>query len=250
MASVTLGQPPGQHHLDSDKLFFRKLSEGKKLMRKPSREKMTRERAGAPRAPLAQRASPRPVSGTALDMLSDTSDAEPPRSADGTEDAHGDPVAQCAPAREEAQTRSSTHPHNTNTNTNNNGLGANHPRRGSAKFTHELSARSGGKTRGKFRSLSADHEDALEGIQLERLTQGRRGVVRLMRTEQPRRQAWSIFDQHQPKGEKGQGHLFAPCRVKQDWCDACNRQIESTARRCECKCIREGVISVMNDSLG
>lgn len=242
MASVTLGQHPGQHHLDSDKLLLRKLAnEGKKLMRKPSREKMTRERAAAPRVPLNQRLSSDPVSGTALEMLCDSSYAEPPRSTDGTADADRVPAAQCALGcacndAAEAQRRSGTDAQNTNAN--NNGIVRIHPRRSSAKYTNEMSPRSGSKARVKFRSLSADG-DTLEGIHLERLTQGRRGVVKLMRTEQPRRQAWSIFDQDEHKKKKGEGHLFAPCRVKQDWCDACNRLIKSSARRCECKLIHE-----------
>lgn len=242
MASVALGQHPGQHHLDSDKLFFRKINEGKKIMRKPSREKMTRERAAAAAltVPSNQQASSDPVNGTAGEMC-DGSEAEPPRSTDGTADADRVPAAQCAPAcacndAAQAQTRSYTDAQNANTN--NNGIFRSHPRSSSAKYANDLSTRSGGKTRVKHRSLSVD-TDALEGIQLERLTQCRRGVVRLMRTEQPRKQAWLIFDQDEGKKEKGEGHLFAPCRIKQDWCDACNRQIQSAARRCECKLIRE-----------
>lgn len=242
MASVTLGQHLGQHHLDSDKLFLRKLAnEGKKLMRKPSREKMTRERAAALRVPVNQRPSSEPVNGTPLEMLDDSRDAEPPRSTDGTAQKDRVPAAQCALGcacndAAEAQTRSGTDAHNANAN--NNGSVRSHPRRSSAKYINELSPRTGGKARVKFRSLSADG-DTLEGIQLERLTQGRRGVVKLLRTEQPRRQAWSIFDQDEHKKGKGEGHLFAPCRIKQDWCDACNRLIKSTARRCECELIRE-----------
>lgn len=241
MASVTLGQHPGRHHLDSDKLFFRKLAnEGKKLMRKPSQEKMTRERAAPLKAPLNHRPSSDTLSGTALEMC-ESSDAQPPRSTHGTTDADADSVPAAQRALEcacndaaQAQTRSRTDAQNANTN--NNGIIRGNARRSSAKSVHELS---GGK-HVKFRSLSADG-DTLEGIQLERLTQGRRGVVRLMRTEQPRRQAWSIFDQDESRvnKEKGEGHLFAPRRVTQDWCDACNRLIKSTALRCECELIQK-----------
>ncbi|XP_070707263.1 ras association domain-containing protein 5 [Pempheris klunzingeri] len=70
---------------------------------------------------------------------------------------------------------------------------------------------------------------------LPRLTQGRTGVVRLVRTEPPRREAWSIF----PRGkdprirtEKGEGHRFEAKSVQQDWCDACSRQITAQALKC------------------
>ncbi|KAK5872715.1 hypothetical protein PBY51_013389 [Eleginops maclovinus] len=73
-------------------------------------------------------------------------------------------------------------------------------------------------------------------LSLERLTQGKTGVVRLARTEVPRREAWSIF----PRGvdprvrtEKGEGHRFESKPCKQDWCDACSRQITSQALKCE-----------------
>ncbi|GAA6106446.1 ras association domain-containing protein 5 isoform X1 [Tachysurus ichikawai] len=234
MASVTLGQHPARHHLDSENLFLRKLAnEGKKLMRKPSREKMTRERAGVSATEvlsLNDRPSLDPGSRTALEMC-DSTDAEPPRITDRTADADGDPAAQRAPdcaCSDAAQTRRLADAQNANAN--NNGISRGYPRRSSAKYINELSHRSGGK-RGKFRSLSVDG-DTLEGLQLERLTQGRRGVVKLVRTGQPRRQAWSIFDQ-------GEGHRFAPFRVTQDWCDACNRLIKSMAFRCECKSIQE-----------
>ncbi|KAF5899466.1 ras association domain-containing protein 5 isoform X1, partial [Clarias magur] len=153
----------------------------------------------------------------------------PPRSVPGPRHADGVAAAQCAPecAGNDARSRGDA----PNANTNNNGILRSHPpRRSSAKTFSEVS----GGRRVKFRSLSAD-DDALEGIQLERLTQARGGVVKLMRTEQPRRQAWCIFDQDEPrvKAEKGEGHLFGPLRVTQDWCDACNRQIKSTALRCE-----------------
>ncbi|RXM92088.1 hypothetical protein EOD39_20499 [Acipenser ruthenus] len=59
------------------------------------------------------------------------------------------------------------------------------------------------------------------------LTQGRSGVVKMMRQEPPRREAWSIFGQEDPrvKREKGEGHCFSLTSVTHDWCDACNRQI-------------------------
>uniref|UniRef100_UPI0037E8E85B ras association domain-containing protein 5 isoform X1 n=1 Tax=Semicossyphus pulcher TaxID=241346 RepID=UPI0037E8E85B len=73
-------------------------------------------------------------------------------------------------------------------------------------------------------------------LPLERLTQGKTGVVRLARTEHRRREAWSIF----PRGldprvrtEKGEGHRFEAKPVTQDWCDACSRQVTAQALKCQ-----------------
>ncbi|KAJ3603161.1 hypothetical protein NHX12_030904 [Muraenolepis orangiensis] len=71
-------------------------------------------------------------------------------------------------------------------------------------------------------------------LPLERVTQGRTGVVRLARTEPPRREAWSIFSpegQGDPrvKAERGEGHRFNARTVTQDWCDVCNCQITARA---------------------
>ncbi|XP_061778581.1 ras association domain-containing protein 5 isoform X1 [Nerophis ophidion] len=66
---------------------------------------------------------------------------------------------------------------------------------------------------------------------LQRLTQGRTGVVRLARTEPPRREAWAIFPQgSEPK--PGEGHRFDAKAVTQEWCDACSRQITARALQC------------------
>lgn len=85
-------------------------------------------------------------------------------------------------------------------------------------------------------SLPAQGESG--GLLLERLTQGKTGVVRLARTEPHRREAWSIF----PRGmdprvrtERGEGHRFEAKPVKQDWCDACSRQITAQALKCQSK---------------
>lgn len=73
---------------------------------------------------------------------------------------------------------------------------------------------------------------------LQRLTQGRTGVVRLTRTDPPRREAWSIFSEGvDPRmmSERGEGHRFEAKPVQQDWCDACNRQITAQALKCQSK---------------
>lgn len=73
---------------------------------------------------------------------------------------------------------------------------------------------------------------------LQRLTQGRTGVVRLSRTDPPRREAWSIFaGGMDPRvvSERGEGHRFEAKPVQQDWCDACNRQVTAQALKCRSK---------------
>ncbi|XP_041743372.1 ras association domain-containing protein 5 isoform X2 [Coregonus clupeaformis] len=68
------------------------------------------------------------------------------------------------------------------------------------------------------------------GPPMERLTQGRTGVVKLARTEPHRMEAWSIFaSQEDPRvrAETGEGHLFWTRTVTQDWCDVCNQPINA-----------------------
>ncbi|KAA0707756.1 Ras association domain-containing protein 5 [Triplophysa tibetana] len=80
-----------------------------------------------------------------------------------------------------------------------------------------------------------------------------------MRCEPLRREAWSIFNQKDPrvKVEKGEGHNFTSRKVRQDWCDACNRHIKSAAFKCqrhterkEEKREREIVVFVEGQSIG
>ncbi|KAJ7998531.1 hypothetical protein DPEC_G00205880 [Dallia pectoralis] len=69
-----------------------------------------------------------------------------------------------------------------------------------------------------------------ETHRLDRLTQGRTGVVKLARTEPHRREAWAIFTRNQDprvRPETGDGHLFRTRTVKQDWCDVCNQRISA-----------------------
>ncbi|XP_023688160.1 ras association domain-containing protein 5 isoform X1 [Paramormyrops kingsleyae] len=67
----------------------------------------------------------------------------------------------------------------------------------------------------------------------DRVTQGRSGVVR-KKSDPPRREAWSIFSQEDPrvKKEKGEGHVFVVKKVEQDWCDACNCRVSGSALKC------------------
>lgn len=76
------------------------------------------------------------------------------------------------------------------------------------------------------------------GLRLERVTQGRTGVVKLARPEPHRREAWSIFPQGtdpRVRAEKGEGHKFEAKPVTQDFCDACSRQITAPALKCQSK---------------
>ncbi|XP_018542263.1 ras association domain-containing protein 5 isoform X2 [Lates calcarifer] len=73
-------------------------------------------------------------------------------------------------------------------------------------------------------------------LPLERVTQGRTGVVRLARLEPSRREAWSIFPQGvdpRVRSERGEGHRFEAKAVPQDWCDACSRKITAQALKCQ-----------------
>ncbi|XP_077581757.1 ras association domain-containing protein 5 isoform X1 [Stigmatopora nigra] len=86
-----------------------------------------------------------------------------------------------------------------------------------------------------FRSVSP--RDRGRGLPLERLTQGRTGVVKLSRAEAPRREAWAIFPprvaEHQLTSDKGAGHRFETKAVTQDWCDACSHQITAQTLQCQ-----------------
>ncbi len=76
------------------------------------------------------------------------------------------------------------------------------------------------------------------GLPLERVIQGKTGVVKLVRNEPSRREAWSIFPQGtepRVRTERGEGHRFEAKPVKQDWCDSCSRQITAQALKCQSK---------------
>nr|XP_046240125.1 ras association domain-containing protein 5 isoform X2 [Scatophagus argus] len=93
-----------------------------------------------------------------------------------------------------------------------------------------------GESRRPTISSSEHAQGESRGLPLQRLTQGRTGVVRLARTEPPRREAWSIFPRGgdpRVKAERGEGHWFETKPVAQDWCDACSRQITTQALKCQ-----------------
>ncbi|XP_028260743.1 ras association domain-containing protein 5 isoform X1 [Parambassis ranga] len=85
-------------------------------------------------------------------------------------------------------------------------------------------------------SSSVSVQRGCGGPPLERLTQGRTGVVKLARTEPHRVEAWSIFPggmDPRMRTERGEGHRFETKPVTQDWCDACSRQITAQALKCQ-----------------
>ncbi|KAM9362237.1 ras association domain-containing protein 5 [Symphorus nematophorus] len=89
---------------------------------------------------------------------------------------------------------------------------------------------------GDSRHQSISSSGTTQDLPLDRLTQGRTGVVRLARTEPHRREAWSIFPRGRDprvRAERGEGHRFEAKPVTQDWCDACSRQITAQALKCQ-----------------
>lgn len=123
-------------------------------------------------------------------------------------------------------------------------LGTNDMPSGSVANGHKGAQRHGrrdtwsGDSRPQSIPSSLPVQDESHGLPLERLTQGKTGVVRLARTEPPRREAWSIFPcgiDPRMKAETGEGHRFEAKPVTQDWCDACSRQINAQALKCQSK---------------
>ncbi|XP_061687649.1 ras association domain-containing protein 5 isoform X2 [Syngnathoides biaculeatus] len=243
MASVSVvGQHPDQHRLDSEPLlrFFKPAAGRKKitLSRKSSWEKMMLRRCVSVTAPnhagtCHSAAGPADETGTCRGASSAPAS---PRSPDparhhrggehsdwrcpGTREPHaGFAVAGCdagaALPSSPADVRGSTP------------LAA-------ASTRHRQRFLHGGCD---FRNKYVGHQSSTcapaenGGLPLERLTQGRTGVVRLARTEPPRREAWAIF----PRGsaDKGAGHRFEAKALTQDWCDACSRQITAQALECQ-----------------
>ncbi len=220
MASVTLGQHPAQHHLDSDQQLFHKLksSDRKKFTRKSLDKIITRNGA-------SDMDSGRAAVSASLALFNH----EPPsasHSRGGSLRSNMDgPIVDMD--RENAN--------------NNNGIFRRYSagsRRSSVKDTAKIHASSSPQ---EVRNLSARSNfsrptDELEGLAIDKLTQARSGVVK-MRSEHLRREAWSIFNQRDPrvKAERGEGHIFISGRLSQDWCDACNRQISSAALKCQSK---------------
>ncbi|XP_056590777.1 ras association domain-containing protein 5 [Triplophysa dalaica] len=236
MASVTLGRHPAPHHLDSDQQLLQKLkaTDRKKFSRKWSLEKIKRHRpsdADSARVAVSvllnheqPSASPNRACETGSPrsaMDARNKETEMPKSTNG--DTAGHALELCRLDKENAN--------------NNNGIFSKYTtgnRRSSMKDTGKIPSSSSPREHGNFSLSASSVPDELEGLQLDRLTQARSGVVK-MRSEPLRREAWSIFKQKDPrvKVEKGEGHNFTSRKVRQDWCDACNRHIKSAAFKCQ-----------------
>ncbi|XP_051532503.1 ras association domain-containing protein 5-like isoform X1 [Myxocyprinus asiaticus] len=243
MASVTVGQHLAQHHLEPDQQLFHKLktSDRKKFTRKWSLEKIIRNRA-------SDVESARAAVSASLVLLNHeqpstsqnrASGAGPPRcsSMEGSivDDGHDTEITKYIQSGMTGHTLQQRRVDRENAN-NNNGITRRHSsvwiRRGSVKDTLKTNTSASPQA---LRSCShSSLPDELEGLQIDRLTQARSGVVK-MRSEPLRREAWSIFSQRDPrvKAERGEGHIFTSRQVSQDWCDACNRQISRAALKCQ-----------------
>ncbi|XP_048027692.1 ras association domain-containing protein 5 isoform X1 [Megalobrama amblycephala] len=218
MASVTLGQHPAQHHLDPDQQLLHKLksSDRKKFSRKWSLENFMRNRA-------SDVDSARAAVSASLVLLNH----EPPSASHKRGSNAGSPRS--------SMNGSVVDMDRENAN-NNNGLFRRHSagsRRSSVKDTAKIHASSSPQEVRNSSNFSCP-PDELEGLQIDRVTQARSGVVK-MRNESLRMEAWSIFTQKDPrvKAETGEGHIFTSRSLSQDWCDACSRQISSTALKCQ-----------------
>nr|XP_020489961.1 ras association domain-containing protein 5-like [Labrus bergylta] len=252
MASASVvGQHPGPHRLDSEpQLLLFKLPGRKKitLPRKPSWEKMMFRRSSG-------------VSGECVSVAAEGAAGTQPSSPglEGETAAKGGkmpgercaaPAAPSAPRspgrdREQGSTdcdrwtapESRTGDISNDCNSNISG-DLNHNtggRRGTSLKRSCINVMTGGS--GAHRHRDAPHGRADSGsLQLDRLTQGKTGVVRLARTEPHRREAWSIFPRcldPRVRTERGEGHRFEAKPVTQDWCDACSRQITAQALKCQ-----------------
>ncbi|KAF7660667.1 hypothetical protein LDENG_00276890 [Lucifuga dentata] len=268
MASVSVVQHPGP-------LF--KLSSGRKkiLPRKSSREKMLfRRRSGtdgecgsattgsAPGELVPDPMSPEPVGETAVrggrmpcEGCGAQAACSAPRSPDGEErgtgcdrsTAAGTPESQTGHGDSNKNSDCLSH-HNTGgrkgTELKRSGISvmssataANGHTRAHRDWPHRSRDSRSSHNGQQSISSGSSHGDT-SGLPLERLTQGRTGVVRLVRSEPHRREAWSIFPQEvdpRVRTEKGEGHRFESRPVTQDWCDACSRQITTQALKCQSK---------------
>ncbi|CAL9703875.1 unnamed protein product [Knipowitschia caucasica] len=104
--------------------------------------------------------------------------------------------------------------------------------RGACRKSSPQTVTANGHSQSSHRGISGSSNNSSIPI-LERLTQGKTGVVKLARTEPHRRQAWTIFPASTGEGSRGEGHRFEAKAVRQDWCDACNCQVQTQALKCQ-----------------
>uniref|UniRef100_A0A3B5A341 Ras association domain family member 5 n=1 Tax=Stegastes partitus TaxID=144197 RepID=A0A3B5A341_9TELE len=252
MASV-LGQHPGPHRLESEpQLLLFKLS-GKKITpprRRASWEKVMfgRSRGESAAAAVAEGepgnhpSCPAPAGGEAAArgrVMPEEGCGAPaaPRSPDREEGSAGSDGGTAGTRESQTGRTSDDCNRNMHCDSDRNGRSGTSLK---STYGHERAHRHRDAPHGRRRSRNGDggHRgiSASVSVPLERLTQGRTGVVKLARTEPHRREAWSIFPQGMDprvRTERGEGHRFEDKPVTQDWCDACSRQITAQALKCQ-----------------
>ncbi|XP_042356790.1 ras association domain-containing protein 5 [Plectropomus leopardus] len=196
---------------------------------------MPGEGCGAPAAPAAPRSPDREEGSTDCDRRSAGSESEP-----GLSDCNSN--IDCDSNRNTGGRKGTSHKRS-GTNVMHSGAVAN-GHKGAHRHRDaphgRRSSRSGDSGQQNISSSSSSSSVPAQGdsggLQLERLTQGRTGVVKLARTDPPRREAWSIF----PRGldprvrtERGEGHRFESSPCTRDWCDSCSRQITAQTLKCQ-----------------
>lgn len=262
MASASVvEQHPGPHRLDSEPqvLFLKMTSARKKITpsRKSSWDKITFRRSSGSSLETGsvtaegecrtRRLSPGPAEGSAV-----RGGMMPGERCEATVT----PAAPRSPDRGDKRTRKTgarllSGDSNSNNNCDFNLNAGGRSGRSSVSAVSSGSATNGhrdapqrrrdtwsGDNRHRSIPSSAQAPGESSGLPLERLTQGRTGLVRFARTEPPRMEAWSIFSRGMDpriKAERGEGHRFAAMPVTQDWCDACSRQITAQALKCQSK---------------
>nr|XP_040058537.1 ras association domain-containing protein 5 isoform X1 [Gasterosteus aculeatus aculeatus] len=255
MASVSVvGQHPGPHRLDSEPLLFKRTGGRRKitLPRKSSWEKMKFRRSSASGAECASSATTE-----ALGPAGETVERGELVSAEGCRVAAPRSLLRGGGADCDGSTTAGTgesHTGGTDSDCSTHRDSNRHAGRREASLNVTPSGALTNGHKGAHRHRDAPHgrRDPGSGhevisssgspcarpgsLPLERLTQGKTGVVKLARNEPHRRQAWSIF----PRGgdprvrtERGEGHWFESKPCTHDWCDACSRQITAQALMCQ-----------------
>ncbi|XP_061544130.1 ras association domain-containing protein 5 isoform X1 [Phycodurus eques] len=244
MASVSVvGQHPAQHRLDSEPLLrvFKPAAAGRKkitLPRKSSWEKIMLRRCGSVTAP--NHVGTCHLAAGPADEASSSAPASPRSPDPARQQGGGERSDWCCPGRRDAHTVFAVADGNAEAAlpsspvhvTNSTSLA-------DAAARHRQRLLHSGRD---FYNKDVGHQSSVcarvenGGLPLERVTQGRTGVVRLARTEPPRREAWAIFPRgSEPRlaADKGAGHRFEAKALTQDWCDACSRQITAQALECQ-----------------
>ncbi|XP_040890005.1 ras association domain-containing protein 5 isoform X2 [Toxotes jaculatrix] len=262
MASASVvGQHPGQHRLDSEPHFF-SVRKKRTPLRKSSREKMMFRRSstsGGERGSVAtggesetQPLSPGPAVRSGMMPGEGCGAPSAPRSPDrDREEDSADHDKSTATGTRESQTGHVNGDCNcnmdcdSNHNTGGRRAGitvmtsesvANGHKGGHRHRDGRRHSRHGDGGHQSISSASASDLGESGGLPLDRVTQGRTGVVRLARQDRSRMEAWSIFPQGvdpRVRTEKGEGHRFETKPVSQDWCDACSRWITTQALKCQ-----------------